>query len=89
MPAPPIQRVAALAALTAAAVTLYRLHRLRRALDAERAARRLTAGLHHQDLTAFTSRITAAVRAHQTLGEADHVLTEALAAHHDPEGGPR
>ena len=89
MPAPPyLLRVAALAALTTAcAATAYRLHRLRRALDAERAARRLTGRLQHRDLEAFTTRITAAVHAHRAVTEADLVLSEALAAHHDPEGG--
>ena len=89
MPAPPIRYLAALAACTTVAAGLYQLHRLRRALDAERAARRLTTGIQHRDMQAFTHRLAAAVHAHRALGEADLVLTEALATHHqpDPEGG--
>lgn len=90
MPAPPISRVAALAALTAAgAAAFYRLHRMRRALDAERAARRLTAGQHHHDWQAFHHRLHTAVHAHRTIAEADQVLTDALTTHThlDPEGG--
>lgn len=87
MPAPPIRYLAALAACTTVAAGLYQLHRLRRALDAERAARRLTGGLHSRDWEAFTRRLTVAVAAQHALGEADLVLSEALATHHDPEGG--
>lgn len=89
MPAPPIRFLAALAACTTVAAGLHHLHRLRRALDAERAARRLTDGIQHRDFEAFTVRLDAAVRAHHAMTQADLVLTEALAAHHDPEGGPR
>jgi hypothetical protein len=90
VPAPPVRYLAALAATTVAAAGLYHLHCLRRALDAERAARRLTSGLHTRDMDAFTHRLTAAVDAHRTITEADLVLTQALAAHHpDPEGGSR
>ncbi|MGW0948458.1 hypothetical protein ACWD4O_38710 [Streptomyces sp. NPDC002623] len=90
MPAPPIRFLAALAACTTVAASLYRLHRLRRALDAERAARRITGQLQHRDLQAFSVRLAAAVHAHHAVSEADLVLTEALATHsHHPEGGPR
>lgn len=89
MPAPPVRLLAALAATLTTAAGLYHLHRLRRALDAERAARRLTSGLHTRDFAAFTHRLNAAIDAHHTITEADLVLTEALATHHhDPEGGP-
>ncbi|MDX3532715.1 hypothetical protein P1P75_41575 [Streptomyces sp. ID05-39B] len=89
MPAPPVpvRVLAALAALTAVAATLRHLHRLRRALDAERAARRLTDGQQHRDWEAFTIRLDAAVRAHRAVAEADQVLTDALTTHRDPEGG--
>ncbi|KPI31374.1 hypothetical protein OV320_2590 [Actinobacteria bacterium OV320] len=89
MPAPPIRYLAALAATTVAAAGLYHLHRLRRALDAERAAGRLTSSLHTRDMDAFTHRLTQAVHAHHAVTQADLVLTEALAAHHNPEGGTR
>lgn len=87
MPALPIV-LAALAALVAASA-VYHLHRLRRALIAERAARRLTAGMHARDMQAFTVRLNAALGARAVLTEADRILDAALvAAHHDPEGGP-
>ncbi|MCL8016942.1 hypothetical protein [Streptomyces sp. AS02] len=87
VPAVPIV-VAALAVLVVAASVAYHLHRLRRALIAERAARRLTAGMHARDMAAFTVRLNAALGARAVLTEADQILDAALvAAHHDPEGG--
>lgn len=86
IPAVPV--VAALAALAGAACTARHLILLRRALDAERAARRLTAGLHQQDLAAFTVRLHRALDAQHVISQADLVLDSALATHHhDPEGG--
>lgn len=87
MPVIPIA-VAALAALVVAVGAAYHLHRLRRALIAERAARRLTAGMHARDMAAFTARLHAALGMSAVLTEADRILDAALvAAHHDPEGG--
>lgn len=78
------------AALAAVAVCVaVHLHRLRRALIAERAARRLAAGMHARDMAAFTVRLNAALGVSAVLTEADQILDDALvAAHHDPEGGP-
>lgn len=87
IPARPV--VAVLAAL-AVACGVVRLVRLRRALDAERAARRLTDGLHHHDMTVVVDRLHRrlgpAVLAGAVLCEADHVLDSALSVP-DPEGG--
>jgi len=80
--------VAALVALVVAGAAVYRLHRLRCALQAERAARRLAAGMHHRDMEAFRARLEAAVGAREVLAEADRILDTALAAHY-PEGGPK
>ncbi|MER7090034.1 MULTISPECIES: hypothetical protein [Streptomyces rochei group] len=70
---------------------VVRLVRLRRALDAERAARRLTDGLHHHDMSLLVDhvhrRIGPAVLAGAVLCEADQVLDSVLTAVHDPEGG--
>ncbi|WP_053143332.1 hypothetical protein [Streptomyces ambofaciens] len=81
--------VAALAAL-GVAVGVVRLVRLRRALDAERAARRLADGLHHHDMSVIVDRLNRrlgpAVLAGAVLCEADQVLDSVLSAH-DPEGG--
>ena len=86
MPALPIA-LAALAAVAVVCAAVY-LHRLRRALVAERAASRLTAGMHARDMQAFTVRLNAAIGARAVLTEADRILDAALvAAHHDPEGG--
>lgn len=80
--------VAALAVVAVVCVAVY-LHRLRRALIAERAARRLAAGMHARDMAAFTRRLNAALGVSAVLTEADRILDAALlAAHHDPEGGP-
>lgn len=88
MPARPIPVLTALAALVGVACTVRHLILLRRALDAERAARRLTAGLHQQDLAAFTVRLHRALDAQHVISQADLVLDSALATHHhDPEGG--
>lgn len=87
MPARPIPVVVALAALAGAACAARHFYLLRRALDAERAARRLTAGLHQRDWEALTLRLHEAVAAQHVLGQADLVLDSALATHHDPEGG--
>lgn len=66
----------------------YRLHRLRRALHAERAARRLTAGMHHRDMQAFHTRINALLEERAVIQQAEQVLDTALATHHsNPEGG--
>lgn len=89
MPARPIPVLTALAALVGVACTVRHLVLLRRALDAERAARRLTAGLHQQDLEAFTVRLHRAIAAEHVISQADLVLDSALATHHDPEGGSR
>jgi hypothetical protein len=88
VPARHISVVAALAALTGLAAGAYRLHLLRRALDAERAARRLTDGLHHRDMDTFVSRLHHAVHAGAALREANTVLDTALHDHRHPEGGP-
>lgn len=86
MPALPIV-VAALAVLAVVGAASY-LCRLRRALLAERAARRLTAGMHARDMAAFTARLNEALGVSAVLTEADQILDDALvAAHHDPEGG--
>ncbi|GAA3591243.1 hypothetical protein GCM10022295_86110 [Streptomyces osmaniensis] len=89
MPALPIV-VAALAVLAVGAALLRHIVRLRRALVAERAARRLTAGMHARDMAAFTARLNEALGVSAVLTEADRILDAALvaAAHHDPEGGP-
>lgn len=81
--------VAAFAVLAVVGVAVY-LYRLRRALVAERAARRLTAGMHARDMAAFTARLNAALGIQAVLSEADRILDDALvaAAHNDPEGGP-
>ncbi|WP_042174602.1 hypothetical protein [Streptomyces sp. NBRC 110035] len=79
--------MAAFAALAGAACGARHFYQLRRALDAERAARRLTDGLHQQDLEAFTMRLHRSVQAQHALRQADLVLDSALATHHDPEGG--
>ncbi|MFD5848316.1 hypothetical protein [Streptomyces chartreusis] len=86
MPAPLIVLAAlAVLAVVGAAVHWYRL---RRALIAERAARRLTAGMHARDMAAFTARLNAALGVSAVLTEADRILDDALvAAHYDPEGG--
>lgn len=88
MPAPPKPVVvAALAALTVATgYSAYRLHRVRRALVAERAVRRLTAGMHARDMEACTERLNAAIGARAVLTEADLILDSALAVHRT-EGG--
>lgn len=79
--------VAALAVLAVGAAVY--LFRLRRALVAERAARRLTAGMHARDMAAFTARLNEALGVSAVLTEADRILDDALvAAHYDPEGGP-
>lgn len=88
MPARPIPVLTALAALAGVVCTARHLILLRRALDAERAARRLTAGLHQRDLEAFTIQLRRAVAAQHVISQADLVLDSALATHHhDPEGG--
>lgn len=87
MPASRIPVVAAFAALAGAACGVRYLCRLRRALDAERAARRLTDGLYRRDLEAFTVRLHRAVDAQDVLSQAGLVLDSALASHFDPEGG--
>lgn len=78
--------VAALTLGGAATAVLYRLRRLRRALDAERAARRLTDRLQQRDMETFADRLEAAVQAQRALAEAQQILDTALTAHH-PEGG--
>lgn len=88
VPASRIPVVAVLAAAAGAVCGARYLCRLRRALDAERAARRLSDGLHRQDLEAFTVRLHRAVDAQHALSQADLVLDSALASHLDPEGGP-
>ncbi|MFG2276754.1 hypothetical protein ACGFNY_44225 [Streptomyces chartreusis] len=80
--------VAALAVLAVGAALLRHIVRLRRALVAERAARRLTAGMHARDMAAFTARLNEALGVSAVLTEADQILDDALvAAHYDPEGG--
>ncbi|WP_229892771.1 hypothetical protein, partial [Streptomyces tendae] len=86
VPASRIAVVASLAVLAGSVCAVRRMVHLRRALDAERAARRLTAGLHEQDLAAFTMRLNAAVCAQSALSQADLVLDSAL-ADVDLEGG--
>jgi hypothetical protein len=85
MPVLPIV-VAALAVLVACAA-LYRLHRERRALHAERAARRLAAGMQARDMEAFRVRVKALLEDRAVLAEAEQILDTALATHHNPEGG--
>lgn len=86
-PIPVLPVVAALAALAGVASGARHLHRVRRALEAERAVRRLTAGMHQRDLEAVAVRINQLSGARAVLTEADLILDTALAAHHDPEGG--
>lgn len=87
MPALPIV-LAALAVLAVVGAAVY-LFRLRRALVAERAARRLTAGMHARDMAAFTARLNEALGVSAVLTAADQILDDALvAAHYDQsEGG--
>lgn len=80
--------MAALAALAVAGAAVHRVAMTRRALIAERAARRLAAGMHHRDMEAFRVRLEAAVGARSVLSEADLILDTALATHY-PEGGPK
>jgi hypothetical protein len=67
-------------------VAAYRLHRLRRALDAERAARRLTAGMRLRDIDALHRRVEGLLRDRAVLAEAERILDTELAAHRT-EGG--
>jgi hypothetical protein len=69
-------------------VAAYRLHRLRRALDAERAARRLTAGMRRRDIDALHQRVDGLLRDRAVLAEAERILDTELAAHRT-EGGPQ
>lgn len=78
--------LAALAALGVAGAAAHQVVKTRRALIAERAARRLTAGMQARDFDALSRRLNAAVYADQVLAEADLVLNSALATHR-PEGG--
>ena len=78
-----------LAALAVVGFAVYRLHRLRRALDAERAARRLTAGVHARDMQAFHERIQGLLQDRAVINAAEQILDNELAAHHRPEGGPK
>jgi hypothetical protein len=87
VPARPITVLTALAAFAGVAGGVWHLHRVRRALDAERAARRLTAGMHQRDMQAYAIRLNRAIGARAVLTEADLILDTALAAHHNPEGG--
>jgi hypothetical protein len=90
----PAHTVLALAALTipvvlaVVGVAAYRLHRLRRALDAERAARRLTAGMRLRDIDALHQRVEGLLRDRAVLAEAERILDTELAAHRT-EGGPQ
>lgn len=87
MPAPRTPTVlAALAVLTVAGAAAHQVAKTRRALLAERAARRLTAGMQARDFQALSDRLNAAVYADQVLAEAGLVLNTALATHR-PEGG--
>lgn len=83
---PVVMVVAVLAALGVAGAVVVRLHRVRRALVAERAARRLAAGMHARDIEAFRARLEAAVGARGVLEEADRIIDTALAAY-NMEGG--
>lgn len=86
MPEPPVVAVlAVLAAVVVAGWVAHRMFKLRRALDAERAARRLTAGMQARDLAAFQRQVDALRRDCAVLAEADRVLDSALA--HRTEGG--
>jgi hypothetical protein len=87
VPEPPVV-VAALAALAVVGVGAYRMYQLRRALDAERAARRLAAGMHARDMDAFHQRVNSLLQDRAVLSEAERVLDSALATHHRTEGGP-
>lgn len=91
MPAHTVVVLAALTILTVLVVgfAAYRLHRLRRALDAERAARRLTAGMRLRDIDALHQRVEGLLRDRAVLAEAERILDTELAAHHRPEGGPK
>jgi HAMP domain-containing protein len=80
--------VAALAVLVAC-VALFHLHRVRRALVAERAARRLAAGMQARDMDAFRDRVNALLQDRAVLTEAEQILDSALAIHHNPEGGSK
>lgn len=86
----PARPVVAVLAVLVAAVGVARLVRLRRALDAERAARRLSDGMHHHDMTVIVDRLHRrlgpAVLAGAVLCEADQVLDSVLSVS-DPEGG--
>lgn len=85
----PIPVLVALAALGAAACAAHQLRKTRRALEAERAARRLTDGMRRRDMEAFMSRLRQQVQAEEVLAEANRILDAALATHHRPEGGPQ
>lgn len=101
MSVPVAVAVAAVGVVGAAVVFRQRVV-WRRALDRERAARRLTEGCLHRDLEAFRRRVDVLVArqspAHGVLEEADLVLDEALAGlggrrsyptdFDDLEGGP-
>jgi hypothetical protein len=76
------------AVLAVVGVAAYRLHRLRRALDAERAARRLTAGMRRRDIDALHQRVEGLLRDRAVLAEAERILDIELAAHRT-EGGPQ
>lgn len=87
--------VCVLAALTVLAVVAgvggvaFRLHRLRRALDAERAARRLTAGVHARDMQAFHDRLQGLLQDRAVITAAEQILDDELAVQHRTEGGPQ
>lgn len=87
MPEPPVV-VAVLAALVVAGWAGFRMHRLRRALYAERAARRLTAGMQARDLAAFQRQVDSLRRDCAVLQEAELVLDSALASHRTEGGHP-
>jgi hypothetical protein len=75
-------------AAAAVAVSAALHHRtVRRQLARERAVARLTDNLHQRDLTALTTRITAAARQQAVLDDADRILTRAIAAHTPKKGG--
>ncbi|MGW2384373.1 hypothetical protein [Streptomyces sp. NPDC001658] len=80
--------MAALAALVGVVWAARRYVRTRRALEAERAARRLAAGMHARDREAFAARLNAVLGARAVLAEADRIVDSALAAY-DPEGGSK
>lgn len=78
--------VAAVAAVVVAGAAVHQVVKMRRALVAERAARRLAAGMYARDMQAFAVRLNAAVGARAVLTEADLILDTALATY-DTEGG--